>query len=235
MTRILIAILAFSFLCSSCKKIVGRGPSVTESRTHSNFSSVNLNMSASLYISQGSSYSVVVEAEENILNEIITQVNGNTLTIKHRNNVWLKSDGIKVTVTLPHLNNLEVSGSGEIYGLTSFQSDQFHIDISGSGSIEMPVLQVQTLDANISGSGKITIKGGSAQQLKSDISGSGDLYSKDMVCQQVETHTSGSGTTKVYATQNLDVKISGSGDVYYKGNPTVNTSISGSGKVVHED
>jgi Putative auto-transporter adhesin, head GIN domain len=236
-SSIILMLLAFFLIPAlfSCKRVVGTGPIISETRVVSNFTKINLDMDANIKLSQGNVFSVTVDAQRNVLDEIQTNVSGNTLTVKHKNATWITGDDITVHITLPSLASLNVSGSGIIDGQTAFTCSDLKLCISGSGEINFPDIQANTIESNISGSGQVNIKNGTADNIDSDISGSGDVYASYVLAKKAVTHTSGSGTTKLNVSQQLDAHISGSGDVYYKGNPIVNASISGSGKVIHQD
>lgn len=232
---ILAIICALSLLFSSCRKVVGSGPTISETRSASGFDAISLCMDAEVTIQQDSAYSVEVRAQQNIMDEIKTDVSGSTLTIKHRNNVWIKSDPIYITIHTPNLNTLDVSGSGKIQTLNTIQTGSFSADVSGSGTIVLSGLNSTNANFKISGSGEVQCKSGTVSALITDISGSGAIYTQYMLAQRADCETSGSGTTKVWVEKNLKADISGSGDVYYRGNPIVETHISGSGKVQHID
>lgn len=232
---ILAIICALSLLFSSCRKVVGSGPTISETRSASGFDAISLCMDAEVTIQQDSAYSVEVRAQQNIMDEIKTDVSGSTLTIKHRNNVWIKSDPIYITIHMPNLNTLDVSGSGKIQTLNTIQTGSFSADVSGSGTIVLSGLNSTNANFKISGSGEVQCKSGTVSALNTDISGSGAIYTQYMLAQRADCETSGSGTTKVWVEKNLKADISGSGDVYYRGNPIVETHISGSGKVQHID
>ena len=125
------------------------------------------------------------------------------------------NDNIQVTVTLPVLSGLNISGSGDIQALGNF---------TGSN----------TMDAKISGSGNIFIEQGITDYFYCNILGSGDIQAFGLQSRKAETNTSGSGSIQLSASDELKVKISGSGDVYYKGSPTVSVQISGSGRVIKQ-
>lgn len=222
------------FTQTACRKVVGRGPLTSETRSISGIQNIDLQMDAKVEVTQDSTYFLEVVAQANIMDEILTQQNGATLSIKHRNNLWIKADDITIRVHLPNVNALEVSGSGSILAMSPLQSNQIEMDISGSGEINLPTLNAQNLDADISGSGKITISSGTCPNVNTTISGSGAIRISGMQSNQVRTSTSGSGLTRVWATQTLFADISGSGDVLYRGNPLIETHISGSGKVKPE-
>jgi hypothetical protein len=219
---------------TACRKVVGRGPLTSETRSVSGIQHIDLQMDAKVEVTQDSTYFLEVVAQANIMDKILTQQNGAKLSIRHRNNLWIKADDIIIRIHLPNISALDVSGSGCIQAMSPLQSNQMEMEISGSGEINLPTLNAQNFDAEISGSGKITISSGTCPVVNTDISGSGAIRISGMQSNQVRTRTSGSGLTKVWATQTLFADISGSGDVLYRGNPLIDTHISGSGKVKPE-
>jgi hypothetical protein len=230
----LVLALAGMIFLSSCEKITGEGPVVTETRNISNFEGIDLRVSADVYFQQSATYKVEVSAQQNILDVLETYVTGNKLVVKYKDNVRVKShEPVMVLVSAPSSNLFRVSGSGNISATGILNPVNLELDISGSGNINLVEVNTGTIDASISGSGNIKINSGTANHEKLRISGSGNIDLGNVLAQTADTHTSGSGDIRVHASQNLDVKISGSGSVYYKGNPIINSTISGSGKLVH--
>lgn len=219
---------------TGCRKVVGHGPLISETRTLSGVQNIDLSMDARVEVTQDSVYFLEVVAQANIQDEVLTQQDGTTLKIKSRSNVWIKSDDITIRVHLPEVNRLEVSGSGIIQGMGGIQTQALDLVVSGSGEINLPTLQAQMLDADISGSGKVTVSAGSCPETHTQISGSGSIRLSGMQSDRVHCQTSGSGLTRVWASQTLYADISGSGDVLYRGQPVIETHISGSGSVKPE-
>ena len=232
----LIFISMISILVISCKKItlIGEGPIVTQDRILNNYSGVNLRCNAELIFREDANYSIKIMAQQNILDAMITEVEGSNLVIRYKNDVQVSShERITIMVTGPAANSLRISGIGNIKTLDPIHPTILDLDISGSGNINLNSVTTNYISANISGSGNIIIGGGSSGEEKLNISGSGNMNLADIITNRVTTNTSGSGTTRVNATQLLDVTISGSGSVYYKGNPAINTHTSGSGSIIH--
>ncbi|MEO8110967.1 MAG: head GIN domain-containing protein [Ginsengibacter sp.] len=232
-TVLLFAAIATGFV--SCKKVIGKGPSVTENRSVGNFTSLASAISADVFYKQDPVYKVEITAQQNILNIIETNIVNNELVIKFRNGVRVKTnENIVVNVSSPTINGLRISGSGSIVATDSIGSGNMDLTLSGSGNINLYKLISTSLDANISGSGNISIQNGLINTGKLRISGSGNIDAMNVPASSVTTTTSGSGEIRANASQSLDVTISGSGSVFYTGNPVVNTHISGSGKVIHQ-
>jgi len=209
-----------------------------ETRDVGSFSSISLSISADVYLTQGNETKVVIEAEQKILDLILTEVDGDNLKIKYPRGKWnIRSNKqINIFITTPGVEGLFLSGSGNIKAETQIKTESLDFSISGSGNIEIDDLVASDVEGHISGSGDINLSGSkTAESLEISISGSGDMFAETLKVNSVEIRISGSGTCKVFAVSELEASISGSGSVYYKGNPMVNARVSGSGKVRSSD
>ena len=133
--NILIAIVALISLnvFTSCEKIKGKGDVITESRTTGTYTSVSLAMSATVYFTPDTVYSLRISGQENILREIITEVDGNSLVVRVKNGVILRNyEPIHVYITAPDVTGLDVSGSGDIFTDKTLIVNDLSVNISGS-------------------------------------------------------------------------------------------------------
>jgi len=232
---ILIVFLAVSVCgCSSCTKIAGDGPTVVKDYSLSGFTSVDNGIDGDVFINQGTDFKVEVQAQQNIIDQIQTNIVNGVLQIRFVNNISLGvHNNIVFNVTMPTVTGLSLSGSGRVLVQQPLKVSNISLDISGSGDMTLSSLAAQNLDAEISGAGNINVTGDTLASESDAISGSGNLNLQNIHAATVSANISGSGNAKVYAIKSLDVHISGSGDVMYDGNPVVNSSISGSGRVSH--
>ncbi len=209
--------------------IAGQGPVVSKTLDIEAFSGLSLAISADVYLSQGSTQSVRIEAQQNLIDILKKEVKNGVWKISFDKNVR-NHEKIKIWVTVPTIKELGVSGSGSIIGDSKFSNlGDLSISISGSGDVKFNA-DSKNLNAAISGSGNILLAGSTGVSNVS-ISGSGNVKAFDLVAQRCEVRISGSGDSSVNASESLDVAIAGSGDVFYKGRPSVKSKISGSGSV----
>ncbi len=209
--------------------IIGTGPKVKKTLTIDAFNGFTLGIGGNVYLTQGNTQSVTVEAQQNIIDNILTTVSDNHWNIRFDKNVR-NYEGIKIWITVPILTKAYVSGSGNIIGETKFTKlNDLVVGVSGSGNIKLE-LEAQDIDGKISGSGDVKL-GGVAKSLNISISGSGDFISDALRVQSATIHISGSGDATVHAEDSLEVRVSGSGDVRYRGRPKVVAKVSGSGDV----
>ena len=209
--------------------INGEGETITEELVLNDFSKIKLKISADVYVTQGDVQKVEVKGQQNIIHQLDLDVNGETWEIEFDDCVRNYND-LKIYITIPEIKELNISGSGLIYGENDFTVGDLRLRISGSGDIDL-IVDANDIDSKISGSGKIKM-GGTTNRFKLAISGSGDYRAFDLDSEDGEIEISGSGDAEVNVSDELDIEISGSGDVYYKGTPALRIGISGSGNVI---
>lgn len=206
-----------------------------EIRDISAFSEIGLNIAAKLYLEQGSKQSVRIVAKSSTLKDIITEVKNQKLIIRFPNkNIFkrnLDQGKITIYITVPDVNALGVSGSGDII-VEELEARILDLAVSGSGNISIDELDTEKVKASISGSGNISLgNDGVAEELSVSISGSGNFSGKQFEAEKVTIRTSGSGNCTVTSNGSIKASIAGSGSVYYRGNPSIDASVAGSGTV----
>lgn len=231
--RIGLIVISISLLIIACAVIRGSGNVITEPRHVSNFDRVSLSGSGEVIVTQGEHESLTVEAEDNIMQYIKTEVKQRTLILGFKRASWWNAirptKRIKFNLSMKDVVGFEVSGSGSI-NAANIKSDDLELAISGSGSVAIGSLTSERLAAHISGSGECELSGQVVKQAI-DISGSGRYRAPKLYSRMVTVEISGSGTVTVRVRDKLDVKISGSGKVNYYGRPSVTQDVSGSGGV----
>jgi hypothetical protein len=206
----------------------GYGSSEIENRSVSEFQKVNFTANGKVYITQGNTQSVVVKAQRNVLDELNTNVSGGELRISLRR--CIKSAApIEIYLTMPQIQGIRVSGSGDIEGLNRWQVNNLDLQLSGSGDIRAEFDALNTF-AQLSGSGKI-VAIGTSLDFNTNLSGSGKIEAFGLISDDCEAQISGSGSMEINVSKQLNAKISGSGNIWYKGSPNINSQISGSGKI----
>lgn len=213
----------------------GNGDMQKETRKVEGFKSISSRGSIDLRIRQGSSYSLEIEAESNILPLIETRVSGTELKIGMVPNTNVNTTRNMVAyITMPDIEGISVSGSGDVSGENTFKADRLNLSVTGSGDVSL-ALDVKDLSSRISGSGNFNLRG-TAKSHEINIMGSGDVRALDLVTERVNARVMGSGNADVNATQSITARVSGSGDITYKGKPAmVDVDARGSGSIRKRD
>jgi hypothetical protein len=182
----------------------------SESRNVSGFEEVEFEGVGYLFIRQTGSESLTVEAEEDILSKIRTEVDNDRLIIGPKPNTDLHTTKpINYTLNVKDLHALKLSGSGDM-DAQGISTDKLAITISGAGAIKTS---------------------GRADSQDIDIGGVGNYQAEDLESKEVKITVEGAGSAVVNVSDKLDAKVSGSGSVEYIGDPTVDQDVSGVGRV----
>lgn len=233
MKKIISPLLVISLLISiGCgDNIQGNGNMSTESRQVSKFHSVRLTGPMNVQLIQGADNALEIEAEENIIPYIETNVDEGKLTIKYTDGVHINNrEDITVRVTLPQLQGADITGSGDITSETKLTgSDEIELAITGSGNMNLE-LDAPSVEAKITGSGDIFLSG-QTRDIECTSTGSGKIDATALKAENAVVKTLGSGEVHVFASIKLDATVNGSGDITYKGGASVNSKIHGSGTV----
>lgn len=182
----------------------------TQTRHVSAFHEVELAGGNNVVIHVGEKRSVVVKADDNLLDRVTTKVESGKLVIGNTPGSLTAKSPMRVVVTVPRLSELTLAGGGNII-VTGIRAESLTVTLSGGG--------------NMTGSG-------SARSLGVTLSGSGTAWFAGLAAENIQAVLSGSGTIYVTATKSLDASVPGSGTIVYSGNPLhVTKSVSGSGTI----
>jgi hypothetical protein len=214
---------------SDASAIKGSGKIASETRPVSQFDRVSVSGSGVLSIVQGDEEGLTIEADDNLLPLIKSEVADGLLKVGPDHGNFKPTRLIYYQLRLKNLKELHLSGSLEAV-TPSLHADQLLLSISGSGNIKVPKLETAKLEVHVSGSGDLDLAG-KAEQQTVRISGSGNYRAGDCASQNTTIQVSGSGDATVWARQALEAQVSGSGDIRYYGAPQVNSHVSGSGSI----
>ncbi len=195
---------------SSATTVQDSSNATSESRNVSGFDEVELKGVGNLSIQQTGSESLTVEAEEDVLPKIRSEVENHRLVIgPEPNEIINATSPINYELTVRDLKALKVSGSGDVEA-EGVSTDELAVTISGTADVEIS---------------------GRTDSQEVDISGSGDYQAEDLESKEAKIDVGGSGSAIVSVSDELQAEVSGSGSVIYVGNPRVDQEVSGAGRV----
>jgi hypothetical protein len=224
---------------------------ITKTVDVANIDSVSLEGIGNVYIEQGDTESLSIEAEDNIMPLLVTRVNGNELVLTTQPNQNINpTKPVVYNLTVKDLNALSLKGSGNITA-EPIQSDKMDLSLQGSGNIKLKELNAGDLSMELDGSGNIDIDQLTTGTIRSSVNGSGDIQlagtadsqdisfsgsgnyrAGDLESDSVQVDIPGSSDITVWVNKDLKANIDGSGTIRYYGKPTVNQTGNGSGKLI---
>jgi hypothetical protein len=227
---VLLLLASITTGCVMYPGIPGSGTIVSVTREVEGFDSISVGGSGSVQITQGDTESLEVQADDNLLPYLRTEVSGGELKIWWDRGNLRFTKGPVYTIAVKNLENLHLSGSLHAE-MDRLNTERFEGRISGSGKIKLGHLEARDVQMRVSGSGDLAIAEGKAESLDLGISGSGNAQMPGFKADEVDVSISGSGNAEIHAVNKLEAHVSGSGNVSYLGAPQVDSSVSGSGRV----
>jgi hypothetical protein len=225
---ILMGLILSALIVSGC----GATNMVTEDRPVRNFNRVSLTGAGRIIVTQGDEESLTVEAEDNIMPYIKTEVQDGTLILgftdeaKHKE--FRVTKPIKFYLSMKEVVGLDISGPGDIH-VPSLHTNQLEIVVNMGGDVSVDSLTAEELVVRLTGRASVEVAG---QVVEQNISLAGGSYRAAKLESQVGTvEVKNLGNASVWATETLDVQISGGGNVEYYGHPRITQKVTGRAKL----
>lgn len=172
----------------------GSGHFVRQSRAAGTFSQIETNGAADIEIVTGQAATIEIEADDNLLDNIETRVEGDRLVVTNRGS-FSTSRAPVVRVSLERLRSAETSGSGNVT-VRGLQDSDFILTGRGSGDFRAE---------------------GRVARLQLYLHGSGNANLTRLNAGDVVARVNGSGHARVWAQHSLDAAANGSGSLVYDG------------------
>jgi len=214
-----------------------------------------LDTSGDLTLSQGDSESLTIEAEDNLLPLLTSDVTNDVLKLDTKPNTsFSATKPVKYTLVVKDLNAITDNGSGTIIagdlnlshplGITgngsgnitiaNVHSGDAQLKLSGSGGLNAASIKSDKAAIEISGSGSASIQTITVQSFSAKLTGNGALEVGGTTTDQI-INLSGSGNYdgEKLASKTAIVKTDGSGGATVQVSDTLNATISGSGSITY--
>ena len=234
LARITIALI-LALIMSSCAFDVnfgagkrGNGEIVKENReVNEDFTVVSASEGLDVYVSQGSDFEISVEADENIIDLIGTDIRDGKLKVHAIENIGRATK--KVYVSLPEVTGLYASSGSDLVSQGSIEADKIKLDASSGADLHVE-LNADEVDANSSSGADIRING-QANLFYADASSGSDIKAKEFMVKTCNANASSGADITVNVSESLTADASSGADISYTGEASVQKKKSVSGSV----
>jgi len=229
-------VLIQMLLINSCTSvqaqfIKGDGNVTKSERNISNFSYIEIEDGIDLYLSQGTSIELSIEADQNLHEYITTKVEGDVLKISLSKNIW-KSKSLKVYLKVIDIKGLEASGGSDVETNGTLKLNDFSVICSGGSDVRLEV-EANELKLKASGGSDGFIKG-KTNVFKGKASGGSDIKAFDLETNDCFVEVNGGSDAEINVNGKLMARGSGGSDVSYTGKPTnIDSNMSGGSDLIH--
>jgi len=233
LARIAVALLMSIFM-TSCNMdinfgngIKGNGVIAEESRkVTEDFTNVSASEGIQVFVTQAKNFSIEVEADENIIDLIGTDIKNGKLRIHAIENIGHATK--KVYVSLPEIATLRSSSGAQLKAENTIASNRLSINAS-SGALIAADIDATDVQIDASSGANLDLSG-SADAAEIDGSSGANIKAKDLSTKACDASASSGANVTVHALETLKADASSGGNIAYKGDPSVskNKSVSGS-------
>jgi hypothetical protein len=230
----------------------GSGQMTSEQRDFHGISGVSLATIGHMEIRLGDTESLRIEAEDNLMRYIKTEVNNGELTIKNQEHFNLHNTRpVNYYLTVKNLNSISIYSSGDIqapdlesrdFSITiastgdlrmgNLMADMLKVNIFSSGDVNMGALNANRIEVNISSTGDLDIAGGTVKSQDVTINSTGDYAAKNLACDAADVILNSTGSATIQVRDHLNAKLNSTGDLRYIGSPAVNVNRTSVGSVI---
>lgn len=213
------------------KTVYGNGHVITKERDAKSFDGLKVSSGVDVFLKQGDTEKITVEADENIHEYIITEVRDGVLNVYSEGNIR-KAERERVYVTMKNVNSVRTTSAGDVTCETPIKTDRMELSASSAGDIKME-LYAKEVEINISSSGDISVTG-EADKMEADLSSAGDLNAYDLKVREADISVSSAGNADVNVSERITARASSAGDINYMGNPKFVDAHSSSAGGIHK-
>lgn len=177
-------------------RVQGSGVMKSEKREVSGFSKIDGSGAINVEVSIQENFNVEIEADDNLLQYIKTEIDGDSLKIYSEGRLSHQNP-VNVKIGMPALNGLEISGASKATAA----------NITG-----------EEISLNASGASRINISG-EVKNLQSKANGASAIDAESLKTENAEVKVNGASKTTVFATNDLIAKANGASRIVYVGEP----------------
>jgi len=218
----------------SCRYKTGSGNIISETRSTGNFDGISVGGGFDVEVKIGNTTSVVVEADDNIIQYIETTVSGNILKIRTEGMNNFSDVHMKVFITAPAIKRIKASASAEVDVQDVLAgTDELTFGASSGASIKAAV-DAPRVSADVSSGASIDLVG-KTKSYTAEASSGAEIRSRELLSENTTVKVSSGASAKVHASVSLNVNASSGASVTYNGGATVNQSVSSGGSVSRRD
>ncbi len=205
--------------------VKGNGKVITQDRTVTPFKAIKVDAGIDLEIAQGNQISLTIEADENIIPVIITEVVNGILNIYPEKSIR-NAKVMKVYLVFKNIEAITANGGCDITSKGKLHFSNLETVLNGGCDIQLD-LSVDNLICSHNG-GCDAIFTGEASNVEYTVMGGSDVDATKLITGDCAIIAAGGSDVDVNVSGQLRINASGASDVSYMGSPT-NVSKSASG------
>lgn len=194
------------------------------------FTEVSVQEGLHVYVTQADEFKILVEADENIIDLIGTDIKNGKLKVHAIENIGRATK--KVYVSLPAVTALKGSSGAQLTTENKIKADKLEVDASSGALVSLEV-EASELDIDASSGANINIAGDTDRSYV-DASSGANIKAKELESKVCTVDASSGANISVNVSESLMADASSGANISYSGEASVQKKKSFSG-IVHKD
>jgi hypothetical protein len=218
-------VISTLMLITSCYFAGNLGPMTDEERNVPDFDRLKVSSGIDVKLSQGNRHQVIIRANEDIIDDVESEVVNGTLKLNVDRNWFRGGASVKAEITFVELNSIDVSAGSDVEseGLLTFED--LEIEASAGSDLRLN-LEAYEVKLRTSSGSDANLKG-AATYFEARASSGSDISAYDFEVENAVLECSSGSDVKANVSRTMKVKASSGSDIHYRGDPDlleVNTS-----------
>ncbi len=196
--------------------VIGSGEVITRQVDVSPFSAIDVSGRMNMTLNQSNGHSVSIEADDNLIELIITEVKNNTLRVYLKESIG-RYKSLNIEVSMENLESLTASAGARVTSETPLRGEILSL-ILKAGAVSDLRLHFDEIALELGGGSSAILAGQVRKMVASSMAGS-ELKAFELKTKDCVITTSAGSRNEVYATNNLKVNANTGSVVNYTGDP----------------
>lgn len=208
----------------------------TQNRKVKEFTGIQVSSGIDLYLTMGNEEKVTIVADNEIIDDIVTEVKNGILNIYMKNRLQFfrlfRLNNMKAYVTAKLLEELDASAGSDVVSENTITGNSLKVHLSSGSDLKMDVdISNLSLKSSSGSDAKLT---GRAENFDADASSGSDINASGLKTRVCHVEASSGSDASVYVTDEIVAHASSGSDISYQGNPQNKDTHESSGGDIHQ-
>ncbi len=195
----------------------------TQTRQAKNFNAIKVSTGIDLYLTMGDKEEVTIEADDDIIDDIITEVKNGTLHIYIKQKGWFNwntgNHTKKAYVNVKELTELHASSGSDVRSENTLKGESLEVSASSGSDVVIDVYYKNlSVDTSSGSDAKLS---GKVKTFKAESSSGSDIKANMLDAKIAKLSASSGSDITVTVTDELYADASSGSDINYYGNPQI--------------
>lgn len=197
--------------------VKGNGNVITKERAVSeSFSAIKATEGLNVYITQGGEEHISVEADENLHDLILTDIENGVLRIHAKQNIG-NASAKKIHVNFKEISKIISTSGSSLHATNTISTNELELKTTSGSSMKLEV-NTSSLNCNSTSGSSLRVSGETEKLIAEATSGS-DIKAGNLEAESSHVKASSGADVTVNTSKELTAKATSGADIKYYGNP----------------